>query len=346
MTDFQGFKHGGVTFPLPAQGSGLGGEAGTLLRDADPVIFYMLEFLASCLETHIGARLIQEVRGAGMTDAIASAVAMQVPMNPEGYLQESHFRFPLLAIWRERGAYEYMGQRKIEVQQLNCAFILPPMQPDQAEALLPILKAAAAVIDNRTEQGFDPSYTPSLPTGTAGEVVWGASRAGLARVEVKSNEFGAYPGIQELEFPSVVLRIEVKERSEGLVDELEEMTGVNIDTDVQTPDPEEDQSVIEDVIQTATYPAPVLTSIAPTTGTKAGGTPFAITGTGFIPQRTYRVLFGGSYAASVVAASATSLTGITPQYIANPTQVVSVRVLDQDDQAANTLSSAFTFTSP
>jgi hypothetical protein len=54
MTDFASFKHGGVTFPLPASGSGLGGAGAALLRDCDPGLFYALEFCASVIDTHIG----------------------------------------------------------------------------------------------------------------------------------------------------------------------------------------------------------------------------------------------------------------------------------------------------
>jgi len=350
MTDFLALKHGAVVYPLPLAGAGLGGQGATLLRDADPALYYMLEFFASCIETHLGARVLQEVALAGMAPDqpgkdFEAAVSMALPINPQAFLNEEHMRFPLLAIWRERRTFEYVGQRKVAVDQVNLAYILPPLDAFQAEKLMPTLHAVGAIIDNRSEQGFDPAYTPSAPTGTPGEPIWAANRAGLKSIEVKSIEFGDYPSVTDLSFPGLSMKIEVKERSEAVTEQLVGFDGVTTTTELQGQPPAEDPTPVP-VAEQAHYAAPALLSMAPTTGSKAGGTPAVITGTGFIVGRRYRVLFNGCDASSVTAESTTTLSCITPQYPASPTAAVNVRVIDQDGGLSNVLSTAFTFTTP
>ena len=57
-------------------------------------------------------------------------------------------------------------------------------------------------------------------------------------------------------------------------------------------------------------PAPTVTSVAPTAGTAAGGTPVTITGTGFVAGAM--VTIGGAAATSVVVTAATTITATTP----------------------------------
>lgn len=335
MTDFASFRHGGTTFPLdPA-------STRSLLRDADPGIFYALEYYASIIETHIGARLLAEA-GAAEATHITSAVAETLPLNPEPFLTEDHLRFPLLAVYRKGSTYRDAGTRKVSVDALEVVYVLPPLKVSEAERVLPILKAVAAVIDNRTEQGFDPSYTPSEPTGTAGELVWALDRAGVTRIGITSVSYGGYAPTPDLYFPAVVMSLTAEERSEAIVTELDEYTGA--DAAIDLTDSNNDQIV--DFVEIESQPPPVLVSIAPDTGTKAGGTSCTLTCTGLIVGRSYRVLFEGSDASDVLAVSSTILTCVSPQYAATPTFAAGVTVLDQDSQPSNTLEDAFTFTTP
>jgi hypothetical protein len=87
-----------------------------------------------------------------------------------------------------------------------------------------------------------------------------------------------------------------------------------------------------------TNPAPTVSQIAPTSGPTAGGTPLAITGTGFLPGAT--VSLGGTTATGVVVVSATSITATSPAQAAGAADVV---VTNTDGQSG-TLSSGYIYT--
>ncbi len=84
-------------------------------------------------------------------------------------------------------------------------------------------------------------------------------------------------------------------------------------------------------------PAPILTSISPTSGPSSGGTSVTLTGQNFLNGAT--VSFGGTPATSVVVASATQITARTPSAAQGSVNVV---VTNPDGQSA-TLTNGFTF---
>ncbi len=336
MSDFQSFKHGGVTFPLPLEDDGLGGTGASLLRDCDPAVFFALEYYASVITTHAGARLVADAAAAGQ-EKIVSAVAETLPCNPENWLTSEHIRFPLLSLYRKSSTFRIIGQRKFSTHVLELAYVLPPMTAAEAERLLPILHAVEVLLDNRTEQGFDPSYTPSTPAGTAGESPWGASRAGVAKVGITASTTGAYTPTADLFFPAVVMTLEMEERSEAVTSELGAFTGADIHEDL-TP---ADDTAITDFVQIDVNPIPVIASLSPSTGAAAGGDAVTITGSAFVTGNSYRVLFDGSDAASVIATSNTTITCLSPAHAAGAADIL---VIDEETQVSNTLTAAFTFT--
>jgi hypothetical protein len=89
----------------------------------------------------------------------------------------------------------------------------------------------------------------------------------------------------------------------------------------------------------APNPAPTVSAISPPTGPVAGGTPIAITGTGFLAGAT--VGLGGAAATGVTVVSSTSITATTPAKAAG---VVNVVVTNTDSQSG-TLSGGYTYTS-
>ena len=87
------------------------------------------------------------------------------------------------------------------------------------------------------------------------------------------------------------------------------------------------------------HPAPTVTSVAPGTGTSAGGTAITVTGTGFRAGATVRV--GGiAQATSVVLVDATTITAVTPAGLVGAN---AVTVTNTDAQSA-TLAGGFTYT--
>jgi hypothetical protein len=90
---------------------------------------------------------------------------------------------------------------------------------------------------------------------------------------------------------------------------------------------------------TYTSTAPGVTSISPTSGTTAGGTPVTITGTNFVSGAT--VTFGGTAATGVTVGSSTSITATTPAHAAGAVNVV----VTNPDTQTGTLNNGYTYVS-
>jgi fibronectin type 3 domain-containing protein len=84
-------------------------------------------------------------------------------------------------------------------------------------------------------------------------------------------------------------------------------------------------------------PAPVVTSVTPSSGTTAGGTSVTIAGSGFQPAAT--VTFGGAAATNVIVVNATTITATTPAHSAGAVSVVVTNF----DTTSGTLVSGFTY---
>ncbi|MES1244359.1 MAG: M12 family metallo-peptidase [Acidobacteriota bacterium] len=82
-------------------------------------------------------------------------------------------------------------------------------------------------------------------------------------------------------------------------------------------------------------PAPTVTVVSPASGSTAGGTAIALTGTGFLAGATVTV--GGTAATSVVVVNSTRITAVAPAHAAG---TVSVVVTNPDTQAG-TLNPGF-----
>lgn len=87
-------------------------------------------------------------------------------------------------------------------------------------------------------------------------------------------------------------------------------------------------------------PAPVVSSVSPTSGSTVGGTSITITGTGFLANATVSV--GGTLASSVSVANSTTITALTPAHTAGTVDVV---VTNTDGQSG-TKAGGFTYSAP
>ena len=92
---------------------------------------------------------------------------------------------------------------------------------------------------------------------------------------------------------------------------------------------------------TWTVPAPLIASVSPALGTRAGGTLVTIRGGGFSTAVPVSVSFGGASATAVTVVDAVTLTAHTP---AHATGAVDVAITTSKGSA--TSSSAFRFTAP
>lgn len=325
MTDYASVRAGGASYPLSSA------ITNALLKDADPVVYYALDFFKSVLETNLGARIAAEATAAGVS-AISAAVASTLPTDPAPFLLGEEFQFPLLAIHRkETTISEHTICYTRAVCDAQVFYVLPPVTAGQAERLMPTLKAVRDILWLRTELGFDPAYTP--PGAAAGASVWTLS--GLDRILFTGDQYGAFDPGGEMFFPTWMGKLRIVERSSAVAADYEAYAGADVALDFVDPG---DGTTLSDVVNIATKLAPTVTAASPTTGSHNGGTTVTLTGTLFASGA--RVFFGTVEATGVVVVSAVSITCVTPAHVAD---LVDVTVTNIDAQSG-TKTDAFTFT--
>jgi len=330
MADYGSFNVGGDLEPLSST------STNSLLQDADPALFFALDFFAYLISTYPGPRLLIAAQGAQATK-IAAAVAQKYPVLPQSAMLENQFGFPLLCIGRRS---TQTRRHTAGWESDRCAFdllyVLPPLNPGQAEQILPILKSVYDTLRHKTTQGWDPGYTP--PGGTLGQQPWalcGVESIGFGHElnESESATYGFLEGAGNLMFPTLRMTGYIVER-DMYVPAANKYAGGDIEIDLLATD----GSVVANFMNLSAQLAPTIASLSATGGPIAGGTSVTLTGTLFLPGPV--VLFGPYKATSVVWVNATTVTCVTPA-ISGP-GVVSCTLLNRDGQAA-TLSAAFTY---
>lgn len=224
MAEDADFQYGGVAFPLATS------TGNSLLEDADPALFHALAFFQWVIESKVGARLLEAA--AVHAPRVTAAVAYAVPFDPGPYLTSDQLKFPLLAVYRSE---ERLENRTITwkhaIETWGVAYVLPPMTAGQVEAIGPILNAVARALDERTEQGADPDYTP--PGGAAGESVW--ARTGLEQIGFRRGRFVRWEDGADLVFQAYVADLEVQERVGQRPGAYPALTSVAAGIDLRTP---------------------------------------------------------------------------------------------------------------
>lgn len=331
------FAFGGVTYPLTTN------SGNTLLRDADPSLYALLDFYSNMITTLVGARLVAAATAAvGPTGQPPFTVAVKYLLadDPAKHIHGEQVKFPLLAIYRKRG--ELASRTTIKrhrIAELEVAYVLPPLDEAQSELLKPILHTIGDVLDCVTELGFFPTYTPPFSGALAGSSVW--QPTGLAEVGFVSDEYGEYFG-KEFVFPAWVGKLRLKEQI-GAPTGLSPFAAVDIQIDLQSVDGTTVTAAVLDATDTNEPPEgysarPTVTSLSPVTGPAAGGTAITVTGTGFKAGAT--VSIGGVLCTSIVVVSGTSITATTPAGTSG--QIAACIVVNPDGQVGP-LAAAFTY---
>jgi hypothetical protein len=174
------FKVGGVSFPLDT-------TPDTLLKRADPAIYYALDFLQSVITTYCDDAFTTAATAAGLTalSTAGSVVRTAVGYDPTHDFQmaQQWSRLPLLSLHRTRARY---SERTINKTQSKdrwvMDYVLPPLSPGQTEIMHPILSAIEKCVMDRVEMGFDPSYAGGLR-------VFGDEGGGLASIALAEREY-------------------------------------------------------------------------------------------------------------------------------------------------------------
>jgi hypothetical protein len=327
VTEGASFGHGAAVYPLsedPAQ---------SLLEDADPALFRVLDFLSAMIEFHVGDRLRAHAHVIGLR-TITPAVATKMSVEPSPYTVADNFRFPILAIWRTSETHlEHTAAYEKSVGEWAFAYVLPVLTPSQVTELSPVLRAASRVIAHYMSKGSHPSYMDGAHV---------FATAGIQRARFNSAKYGPLDSLGQVNgtYPAVTGTLEVTERDEFVAGDFEPFAGADVTTDEQTS-----SGAVSAVVELSTTPSPTVTNIVPNSGTKAGGTTVTVTGTYFGPGPLPRVFFGDVECLFVMRNSTTSLTCVTPAHDAFPTYMADVTVENAVGQSG-TLSAGYTFTTP
>ncbi len=230
--EYGAFKQGNIRFPLATKVS----TNRSNLEDADPVIFHLLEYFEAMIRTHMGERIVEAAAAAGLTN-ITDCVMGTMPYLPDNFLPLTQFKFPLLAVYRVRE--EQSTEKTTSFSVMNIAtigvdYIFPPMEPAQMEIIWPLFSAVVKVLHNRSEQGFDPSYTPTgtkVPPYAAGDSPLAA--AGLENLMWVSTIYGAWDKGEGLPFMGFRSEIQVREILGQSVEDFDDIEGT--DGTIETP---------------------------------------------------------------------------------------------------------------
>lgn len=327
MADYGRFKRGKREFPLDASSSE------SLLFDADPFLYYALDFFQAMIERHVGARLMA---AAADVPSIEAPVSYAVPIDPMPFLaQSTHYAFPLLGVYRKSGRLEdrTVGWRH-DATTFEVVYILPPLDAGEAERVVPILTAIRDVLDDRARHGADPSYTPR--GGAAGDPFW-VDLAGIERVTFREAEWGVIPDGKGLPFYALRMRGEVCEREDTPATGFENFAGADLDVDM----PDASGAVIASALTIATIGPPTITTVSPATGVYSGSVALTLTGT--LYQNPVRVFVGGLEATNVVRTSATQITCTSPVHQESSVGT-ALDVTVVTDFGSATAAAAFTLT--
>ncbi len=219
MADYDSFQYGGVVYPLTSSTSN------SLLKDADPALYWTLQYFEGVLETHLKPRLIAQAAlcGAAINNAVESAIGF----DPGPFLYEHQgIRFPLLALYRTQTTY---GDRTVVWENMTslweCVYVLPSLNWAQAEKLLPCLHAVEHILTNRTSQGWD-------NTVLSGAEVFDYEHAGIEKITFREGRYGRFEEVQGIRYHAWFSTIEVAERVMPYAGEIDSLAGVDLHVNV------------------------------------------------------------------------------------------------------------------
>lgn len=201
---YERFKVGAVEYPLS-----------NILTDADltldPPIVGLLNYYEFELTRNLLPYWQTLLPTIGLNDYASAVVAEKLPYDPELYFQEAQYNFPLLAIFRtseikkEKTVNWYVWE-----VTAKCRYILPVLTAAQALSMMQTLKAIRAIINDRTEQGYDPAYLDGY-----GQPIQVMEQAKIAKISITEASYGHLVNPQSnMIFPTLDLTIMFEEREQ------------------------------------------------------------------------------------------------------------------------------------
>lgn len=214
---YDNFKIGAVQFPLSASLT----SADVLL---DPPVSSLLDFYRFELTHNLLPYWQAYLPTIGLSDYASAVVAEAIPYDPELYFQENQFNLPLMALFRTN---EVKAEKTVSWYfwkvTAKLRYVLPVLTAAQALSMMQFLKAIKSIINDRTEQGYDPAYVDG-----SNNVIQVMESAGIARISVTEATYGHLVNPQSnLVFPTLDLTIEFEEREQLPTDAFENLDGLD-----------------------------------------------------------------------------------------------------------------------
>lgn len=199
------FRLGGAVYPLTRS------QENSLLRDADPAIYFLLHFFDWAITEYIRERWRAQVATTGRQDKSPFPVMYKVPLDPAPYLEETHYKFPLLAVYRPHSeGSDHSILVRADMSDIRVDYVLPPMTAGEAEQMHPFLRSVTAILHRLSDGPEDENYTPPDSDDLAGWLTE-KSRAGVDKVEFKSADYGLFEGPKNA-YHAVSMHFSVQER--------------------------------------------------------------------------------------------------------------------------------------
>lgn len=226
MSQYAGFQVGAFVGPLTAS------TANSLTQDADPAIYYTLDYLKTMLSLYLGDRFDAEMTRVGMAQYVGKISSTALPFDPVPFLQSSGVKPPFLALFPQHDRPEERTRHWYQlVETWMLLWVLPAMDAAQFAQLYSLLRAAGKIIEDRIENTLDPSWQSGTPFGDLG---------GIAEIRLDEVGYGSIERVEtNLFFPTLSAVFTVKERRMATPN-LENLAGVDVKIAVKDADGQED----------------------------------------------------------------------------------------------------------
>jgi hypothetical protein len=199
MTDYATHAFGSVDYPLTEE------LDNSFLKDADPALYWILDYVAWAIDRHAGARI--EAEATRCKVPIKQAVGSTTPWDPSRALVDKAFsKYPVLGLYRTSEKFTEHSRGWLRSDGTwELLYVLPPIPWQQWEKFSPVLRTVARVVLLALEQGHDPSYESNA-------AVYDEDHAGIQSISVGDAAYGTIDDSEGLITYAVTMTITVKER--------------------------------------------------------------------------------------------------------------------------------------
>lgn len=193
----------------------------TTLKDLDPVLDAMIDFYKKVIYQAAGARWDTECADV-RPDLVGHIVWQTLPYDALPLAKENQFRFPLLMVYPVEETFEDTTFTYDHIRgKFDVVYVMPPLEVEAAERLLPFLRFIVKALVSRTREGFDSNID-------LGKTFWTDCR--LEEISFISSSYGkaALTADANMFFPTVQMRVEVVERSMLVEDNYPFLEGIDL----------------------------------------------------------------------------------------------------------------------